>query len=548
MLHCSNLTVRAGKDGPVLLHGPSARFAPGKLHAVIGPSGCGKTTLLEGPYGLIPARPRRFGLRRRTARQRYPAAWASPQFHPALPQLTVAECLGYQRKLSVAEDAERARGWRPMLATTDSRLTVRNASPHSRRPAQATLARPRTHARSAGPRLRRGRTDSIPARGGDPALLGGLCRDGGKTAVCIHNLAALDAFWHRHRRFQGPRDFPGAAPATRPFQIPDAIRHYAVNEEQQSEHWVALRDAACHEEADMPETGIPPRPVERPGAVSPFATLLSRRTLLFFRDHGYLALTLAISFGFTVMVVIFALKGIPEVPSVPLDRITASMAQAELTLKVQLERANIASLASGLIMFQIILLTLMGANNGGREIAAERGSTKRNASPACGRRATRAVETRLHRRDRRAAGACGWRLREGHLRLPRTLARPVRDDGRVRCGDDLGLPRFLRAARLAGKGVIAFHLPSSASSCRFLASCSRCRDAGWVCRPFVNAYWSWSGTMRSMDGRRLYDAYRETASADLLIAAPAVALAALLIHAAVGIAMTTAGCRQRRPL
>ena len=554
MLHCSNLTVRAGKDGPVLLHGVSARFAPGRLHAVIGPSGCGKTTLMKAMLGLIPATgDSGFGDERLDGDTGLAGRVGfAPQFTTALPQLTVAECLGYQLKLSVAGDAERARRLEAVLATT-------GLAPH-REKRVAALSGGQLRRLSLGLEL----TLDPPAlvcdevtSGLDPnseaailALLGGLCRDGGKTAVCIiHNLAALDAFDTVTVVFKGHVIFQGPLPALLAhFQIPDALRLYAVLEEQPAEHWVALRDAACQDETDTPAPVALPTPAERPGAVSQFATLLSRRTLLFFRDHGYLALTLAISFGFPVMVVIFALKGIPEVPSVPLDRITASMAQAELALKVQLERANIASLASGLIMFQIILLTLMGANNGGREIAAER--TLYEKERITGLRPGAYALSKLVFTGVIAVLQGVWMA--GFVKVICGFPGPWLDQCAMMAACALamtwvclGFSALLASpekASLLSIYMVGFQLPLSGVVLALPPALE------WVCRPFVNAYWSWSGTMRSMDGQRLYDAYRETASADLVIAAPAVALAALLIHAAVGIAMTTAGCRQRRPL
>ena len=82
--------------------------------------------------------------------------------------------------------------------------------------------------------------------------------------------------------------------------------------------------------------------------------------------------SLAITFGFPLLVIIFNLEGAWDVLKIPMDRNTASMAEVQQALKVQMSNAQLAGLAAGLVMFQVILLTLMGANNGGREISAER--------------------------------------------------------------------------------------------------------------------------------------------------------------------------------
>jgi hypothetical protein len=109
-----------------------------------------------------------------------------------------------------------------------------------------------------------------------------------------------------------------------------------------------------------------------PDGLSQFFTLLSRRFKLFFRDTGYLGLTLAITFGFPLLIIIFNIEGAWEIFKIPMNRNVASMQDVQHALQVQISNAQVANLAAGLVMFQVILLTLMGANNGGREIAAER--------------------------------------------------------------------------------------------------------------------------------------------------------------------------------
>lgn len=557
MLRCDDLTVRAGPGGPVILNSASARFAPGKLHAVIGPSGCGKTTMMKAMLGLIPATGRgsfrgepldaSSGIAGRVG--------FAPQFTTAHPQLTVAEALAYQLRLAVADRAERARRLESVLTTTglgaqrDTRVGALSGGQLRRLSLglELTLDPPALVCDEVTSGLDPNSEASILA------LLGGLCHEGGRTAVCIiHNLAALDAFDSVTVVYRGHVVFRGTLPdMLAHFDIPDALRLYATLEERPVDHWLARMEAPGEDEPpgeenpDTPETKGPP---PRPGVLSQLATLLSRRTALFFRDHGYLALTLAITFGFPVMVVIFALKGIPEVPSIPLDRITASMAQAELALRVQLERANIASLASGLIMFQVILLTLMGANNGGREIAAER--TLYEKERLTGLRPAAYAASKLVFTGALALAQGAWMA--AFVKVLCAFPGPWMEPCAVMAACALamtwvclGISALLASpekASLLSIYLVGFQLPLSGVVLALPPALE------WVCRPFVNAYWSWSGAMRSLDGHRLYDAYRETASPDLVIAAPAVAVAALGVHALAGAVMTGLGCHRRRPL
>src|SRR4030095_14669609 len=80
----------------------------------------------------------------------------------------------------------------------------------------------------------------------------------------------------------------------------------------------------------------------------------------------------ALLVGFPVLVVIFALDGLPQIKNLNgvLSGNFFQQLQNQFTQEDALMRAG--SLASGLIMSQVILLALMGSNNAAREIAAER--------------------------------------------------------------------------------------------------------------------------------------------------------------------------------
>ena len=68
---------------------------------------------------------------------------------------------------------------------------------------------------------------------------------------------------------------------------------------------------------------------------------------------------------------IFAWSGLPQIQNLAG---TSSNALQELlqTTAFALRSVRVGSLVSGLIMFQVILLALMGSNNAAREIAGER--------------------------------------------------------------------------------------------------------------------------------------------------------------------------------
>jgi ABC transport system ATP-binding/permease protein len=109
-----------------------------------------------------------------------------------------------------------------------------------------------------------------------------------------------------------------------------------------------------------------------PGVVGQFLILLRRRVTLWWRDRGQWRLQLAMLLGFPLLVIVFALHGLDPMPdrSLPVD---LPLADALLHQSaVVASQAKLGATISGLVMFQVILLTLMGANNASREIAGER--------------------------------------------------------------------------------------------------------------------------------------------------------------------------------
>lgn len=109
-----------------------------------------------------------------------------------------------------------------------------------------------------------------------------------------------------------------------------------------------------------------------PNPFSQFATLLARRWKLFFRDKGQLVLQLALLFGFPCIVVLFALDGLPAIKNLSTPQIGSAFEKISAQAGISQDIAKAGGIVSGLVMFQVILLALMGSNNSAREIASER--------------------------------------------------------------------------------------------------------------------------------------------------------------------------------
>ncbi len=121
-----------------------------------------------------------------------------------------------------------------------------------------------------------------------------------------------------------------------------------------------------------------------PGPWKQFSVLLGRRFKIFFRDRGQLLLQLALLVGFPILVVLFTPglleggqgMGIPPMPAqlTPSEIIESTNVTSELARAndIAAQQFQLGVLISGLVMFQVILLALMGSNNAAREIVAER--------------------------------------------------------------------------------------------------------------------------------------------------------------------------------
>ena len=563
MLSCENLTVRAGADGPVILDGANARFLPRGLNAVIGPSGCGKTTLMKAILGILPSTGEASlaGQRITCTEDLIGKVGFAPQFTAAQAQLTVAESLGYALELAVPDAEERTRRLEAVLGVT-------GMEPHRDKRVSA-LSGGQLRRLSLGLELTLDPAcmvcDEVTS-GLDPqsedqilALLRNLAESHHKSFVCIiHNLGKLNQFDWVTVVYQGDVVFQGSPDELLGyFGIPDGLRLYEVLNASDLATW---RDRWAIHQAEHPDSyavavakvGAPaeieplPEPVV-PGGVSQFTTLLSRRLKLFFRDTGYLGLTLAITFGFPLLVIIFNLEGSWDVLKIPMDRNTASMEEVKQALGVQMANAQLAGLAAGLVMFQVILLTLMGANNGGREISAERVLYEKERMT--GLRPWAYAFSKIVFVSLIGIAQGVWMC--FFVKLVCNFPGPWAEQLAILAGSCvsmsvvcLGFSAMMTSpekSSLLSIYLVGFQLPLSGVVLALPPALT------WLCRPFINAYWGWSGYMKSMMGLPLYDAYTASMpNQSAYVASTTDGLAVLLVQGLFGICLVVFGCQQKR--
>jgi ABC-type multidrug transport system ATPase subunit len=563
MLSCANLTVRAGADGPVILDGATARFLPRGLNAVIGPSGCGKTTLMKAILGILPSEGEASlaGQPITCTEDLVGKVGFAPQFTAAQAQLTVNESLDYALRLAVPAAAERKR-------RLESVLKVTGLAPH-RDKRVSSLSGGQLRRLSLGIELTLDPPcmvcDEVTS-GLDPqsedqilALLRQLSNDGDKSFVCIiHNLGKLSQFDWVTVVYQGDVVFQGSPSALLAyFGIPDGLSLYEVLNAGTLDHWRerwAAHQAAHPEAFELAAAAaggsvVPaelPEP-EVPGGVSQFMTLLARRLRLFFRDTGYLGLTLAITFGFPLLVIIFNLDGAWDVRKIPMDRNTASMEAIQQAVAVQVSNAQVAGLAAGLVMFQVILLTLMGANNGGREISAERILYEKERMT--GLRPWAYAFSKVTFVSLVALMQGAWMCL--FVKLICRFPGPWFEQGAILAASCvsmsvvcLGFSAMLASpekSSLLSIYLVGFQLPLSGVVLALPEALT------WVCRPFINAYWGWSGYMKAMGSHPLWDAYTASLpNQSAYVADTSIGLMVLLAQGLVGVCLVVVGCQQKR--
>lgn len=576
MLSCKGLTVRVGNSSAPILNNAEIDFEAGVMNAVIGPSGCGKTTLVKAMLKILPAEGESFfcGERIRESEDIVGKVGFAPQFTCVHPMLTVREAVESALEISVSNSAERAR-------RLENILKIIGLEEHAGK-FVSSLSGGQLRRIGLGVELACDPPvmccDEVTS-GLDPLsensildMMQKLCRERGKTFVCIiHNLAKLDYFKRitvvhcAEIVFQGSLDELKAY-----FEIDSALSLYDVLNSKDVSQWrqkwserraeIAARRADESERrgveasggvADVSGAGGGVEGGEfceggaaarRPSAASQLLTLLRRRYKLFFRDTTYLFLTLAISFGFPLVVVIFALGGLPQIETLALDRNLGALEELRENLRLQIEAANTATIVTGLILFQAVLLGLMGANNSAREIASERSLYEKER--LLGLRPSAYALSKIIYTLSLALFQGVWMcvFVKYICKFPGDAFTQSAQMVMV-CASMTAICLAFSAnfsspekSNLVSIYLVGFQLPLSGVVLALPEALK------WVCRPFIGTYWGWAGYLTSMKDSPIYDAYVQTSSAWETLPSPALSFAVMSLQCAAALAFVFWGC------
>ncbi|MFA6175300.1 MAG: ATP-binding cassette domain-containing protein [Phycisphaerae bacterium] len=285
-----------------------------------------------------------------------------------------------------------------------------------------------------------------------------------------------------------------------------------------------------------PSPPCKPEPLQTdrpPNGARQFPALLGRQMKLLLRDKGQLALQAVLIITFPLLVAVFALNGLPQVRAIADEATTNIVRSLEQKIFYLQNAFEAAALVSGLIMFQVILLTLIGANNGAREIAREREVIRKELfaglSPTANI-ASKFLQLLLFSFLQASwmawfvKTACGFpgSLWEQFLILfLTTLAMSVT------CLAISAASPSAERASLLSIYLVGFQLPLSGAALALPDWLSG------VCRPFVAAYWGWSGYLRTLDGSRYFRLVSD--STQTHVAEYSVAVFVLCLHILLGL-------------
>lgn len=530
------VAVKNRRETKVLLSDINFDVEPGKFIAVIGTSGCGKSTLIKSLAGLIkPASGHILvaGNDIDDLNERLPLAVGYlPQFGAFHEQLTVKENLDTAAALRLPSKVSRERrsAWMKHVAEL-SRVNPLLFQEYK------TL--------SGGQMRRMALTEELI---GDPAFLlldeltsgldaysdlemmlwlKDLAHSMAKTIILVthatNNLELCDAILFLHKgRLIHYGDLSSLLDSHGVTSIAELFGQYQTQDIQ------PLPAGQPASAPDVSNDSIPIKSLPPPGGISQFPTLFLRQARLFLRDKGQIFLHLALILSFPVLVAVFATSGLPQVRSQTLSLETNILRTLQDQLFYFKESFQAASLISGLAMFQVILLTLIGANNGAREIAKERQILSKELR--AGLSSTAYVSVKFLQVGALCVVQAFWMtwfvktlcgfpgdfLAQFTILFATTLAMSS-----TCLAISAASPTPERASLLAIY-LVGFQLPLSGAALALPEWLSI------MCRPFIAAYWGWSGYLQTFAETRYFDIVRQ--STETWIAPYGVDIMVLALH------------------
>lgn len=572
MLEARNICLEVeGEEEPLFLLNDINFCVPkGHFMAIVGPSGCGKTTLLKSIAGIMATTSGSFIWQGRDLAEdgdfkSYEIGYV-PQFSIAYDELTVDESIECAARLRVKGDEDEINDLidsvleETGLAEIADRQVKRLSGGQKRRLSLAMEL-------VSSPRILL--CDEVTS-GLDPRseqeiveLLHNLSRKDGRIVISVtHSLAQLDLYDSIMVLVKGNLAYHGS-PNTmiHYFGVPhveDVYPQLGLREPVEwSRSWLKHRgDYYRRMETEHLEKyrqmGLEPPPAveeddeeeeDAPSFLCQFFNLLKRRFTILMRDRTQLVLQLAMIIVFPILVALFSSKGQEQLHNLTDQASNDIAAEVQQQQSIAETRAKVGSAQSGIIMFEVILLGLMGSNNSSREIAGERlimekekfGGTKTSAY-ITSKLVYLAVLVLVQSLWMYLFVQYFWPLRGdtfnhlGFLLLANAAMTTV-------C---LGISANCKnpdQASLLSIYLVGFQLPLSGA---VLALPTMIES---ITQPFISAYWAWSGSVMGLenDVLKAVNGIVQTSFSPISLCHWV-----LIVHIIVGIALAYIGAKRER--
>ena len=561
MLVLQSIALQLGEAETPLLSSLSAWYPASHFGAILGPSGCGKSTLLKVIAGILPHTSGSiFWQGKDLENEDLPAHQLGyvPQFSCTQPRLSVQENLFYGARLrqkGTRQEIE-ARVEQVMEETGLQDLQDRRAGVLSggqlRRLSLAMELTTRPSLLLA---------DEVTS-GLDPKseeeiteLLSSLAREQGRLVLLVtHSLRHMESYdsitvlTDGHLAYSAdPRDL------TDYFRVKSPELVFPTLATQSGQEWANRWNALPKPEGLTSENILgelesisiaeeKENSLQLPSLLSQATTWLSRRIKIFLRDPAQVFLQLSLLLVFPAVVTLFAYRGLPEVRNMAMSSDTGVVEQLRDSLSFTIQSSRVGTLVSGLAMFQVILLALMGSNNSAREVVGDRAILEKEK--LAGLRPGAALIGMGIFLSFLVLAQAGWMTLfvravcqfPGGLEAQFMPFLLVTGSITALC---LAISSWTSSSEQASLGslyLVGFQLPLSG------AILALPDFLGVITRPWISAYWAWSGYLQTLKDTRFYDLVK--AITETPLASFGVSLWILLIHLLMGLVLAYFGMRR----
>ena len=561
MLVLQSIALQLGEAETPLLSSLSAWYPASHFGAILGPSGCGKSTLLKVIAGILPHTSGSiFWQGKDLENEDLPAHQLGyvPQFSCTQPRLSVQENLFYGARLrqkGTRQEIE-ARVEQVMEETGLQDLQDRRAGVLSggqlRRLSLAMELTTRPSLLLA---------DEVTS-GLDPKseeeiteLLSSLAREQGRLVLLVtHSLRHMESYdsitvlTDGHLAYSAdPRDL------TDYFRVKSPELVFPTLATQSGQEWANRWNALPKPEGLTSENILgelesisiaeeKENSLQLPSLLSQATTWLSRRIKIFLRDPAQVFLQLSLLLVFPAVVTLFAYRGLPEVRNMAMSSDTGVVEQLRDSLSFTIQSSRVGTLVSGLAMFQVILLALIGSNNSAREVVGDRAILEKEK--LAGLRPGAALLGMGIFLSFLVLAQAGWMTLfvravcqfPGGLEAQFMPFLLVTGSITALC---LAISSWTSSSEQASLGslyLVGFQLPLSG------AILALPDFLGVITRPWISAYWAWSGYLQTLKDTRFYDLVK--AITETPIASFGVSLWILLIHLLLGLVLAYFGMRR----